>query len=181
MKQSEICRQLIMLAYDPEPNPDHITISIGDAMDLYAGLVLSESIPVATLEATCEELLDPPTDSPEISSGGGAMNSPSGAEAIIGRGAAEKREIYRKLLGYRSRHGLGCLKKISAGARGVSEDEIRMMLDGAKFDLAKWKKVGAAIDKLEAKENEQKASQRGAGDDADPSGNHDPVPVLDKE
>ncbi len=184
MKNSEICRQLIMLAYDADPDPDKISIGLGDAMDLYRDLVLDEQ-GVAIIAQIDGGPLPPSEEEPPIIPAESSKPEPNALQGfepvrvggISGRSAVEKRLIYRKLVDYRIRHGLGCLKALSDAARGVSVDEIRTMLDGGKLDLAKWKKVDAAIDKLEGKDNGKKNDQRGTSGDAGPAGADDSMPV----
>ncbi len=159
MRYSEICRQLIMLAYDP--NPRDVEVAMGDALSLYKMLLEVELLAMEPAEG---EKTEEPTTSdmeegkpePQMIEGFQSVE----AKSISGRGSSEKRRIYRMLLDYRARHGLGCLTEISIAANGVSVDEIRTMMEGGKFDMHKWQKVGAAIDRLEAMENGKEPSQR---------------------
>ena len=56
---------------------------------------------------------------------------------FTGRGCAEKREIHDRLLAYREANGIGCLAPLAAAAKGVSQEELRMMLGSAPVPLPK--------------------------------------------
>jgi len=68
---------------------------------------------------------------------------------FTGRGCAEKREIHDRLLAYREANGIGCLAPLAAAAKGVSQEDLRMMLGSAPMPLPKWTAVAAALDKIE--------------------------------
>ena len=72
---------------------------------------------------------------------------------FAGVGATEKREVFERLSDYRRNHGLGSLAVVAKATNGVvTEDEIRAMLAGDKYPLAKWKVVGTALDFVTKKE-----------------------------
>ena len=51
-----------------------------------------------------------------------------------GRGAAEKRAIYERLVAFRQRNGLGCFAELEKASKGkVTEAELRTMLDAAPY------------------------------------------------
>lgn len=76
-------------------------------------------------------------------------NAPGNEHVFVGKGAAEKREIHDRLLAYREANGIGCLAPLVAAAKGVSQEDLRMMLGSAPVSLAKWLAVGRALEKIE--------------------------------
>ena len=74
---------------------------------------------------------------------------PGNEHVFVGKGAAEKREIHDRLLAYREANGIGCLAPLAAAAKGVSQEDLRMMLGSAPVSLAKWLAVGRALEKIE--------------------------------
>ena len=76
-------------------------------------------------------------------------DAPANEHVFTGRGGAEKREIHSRLLAYREANGIGCLAPLAAAAKGVSQEDLRMMLGSAPMSLPKWLAVGKALDKIE--------------------------------
>lgn len=76
-------------------------------------------------------------------------DAPGNEHVFVGKGAAEKREIHDRLLAYREANGIGCLAPLAAAAKGVSQEDLRMMLGSAPVSLAKWLAVGRALEKIE--------------------------------
>ena len=139
MKDSEILRDLISLAFDT--NPADATVTLQDGLDLLVRTVCAEQKRLSARFA----LTAPPPATEEEPMRETSMNA-------CGRGAAEKREIYDRLTVYRAQHGLGCLAPVADATGGVvSEDELRAMLAGDRYPLAKWKVVGLALDFVEKK------------------------------
>lgn len=153
MKDSELLRDLISLAFDRDPAPTDITLR--QALDLFARTIAREhgtpctNVPLGGAAAKCPPL--------KTSGHGKQADTPSVAEtrdvlSAVGPGAAEKRAIYQRLSDFRASHGLGCLSVVAMAAnRVVTEDELRAMLDGEKYPLSRWKVVNAALDHIEKK------------------------------
>ena len=71
---------------------------------------------------------------------------PQGTVKFAGKGAAEKRRIYNRLLEWRCANGLGCLAQLAAPL-GVTDDYLRRaMLGSVTLDLNEWLRVDAALD-----------------------------------
>lgn len=71
--------------------------------------------------------------------------------SVKGPGAAEKRDIFEKLLHYKEKAGPGWamrIEKASGGAVG-SETVRSIVVDGVVVDIAAWRKIGKAIEKLQ--------------------------------
>ena len=69
---------------------------------------------------------------------------------VKGPGAAEKRDIFEKLLRYKEKTGpgwAGRIEKASGGAVG-SETIRSIVVDGVVVDIATWRKIGKAIDAM---------------------------------
>lgn len=152
MKQSEVCRQMIMMAFDPARA--EFSITLADAMDLYRDLIMGE-----TNTASIDEALSDAVSSPLDNLGSyldayedRCAYTGSVVDTIKGRGSYEKKAIYQRLIDYRSKHGLGSLKTIADASNGLSETELRLMINGQKYPLIRWQMVGDALDKLEEKE-----------------------------
>lgn len=148
MKKSEVCRQMIMMAFDPARA--EFSITLADAMDLYRDLIMGETN-TASIDEALSDAVSSPLDNLEPYTG-------SVVDTIKGRGSYEKKAIYQRLIDYRSKHGLGSLKTIADASNGVSETELRLMINGQKYPLIRWQMVGDALDKLEEKENESMES-----------------------
>lgn len=86
-----------------------------------------------------------PTDKAAVKAG----DTKKQEHVFTGRGSAEKREIHDRLLAYREANGIGCLAPLAAAAKGVSQEDLRMMLGSAPMPLPKWIAVGKALDKIE--------------------------------
>lgn len=73
---------------------------------------------------------------------------------VSGQAAQEKQAVLARLKAYRSAHGLGCLSRVTAKAgRPITVDLLRDMLVGAASpNIAQWRQLGRALDKLEAGE-----------------------------
>lgn len=142
MKKSEICRQMIMMAFDPARA--EFSITLADAMDLYRDLIMGETN-TASIDEALSDAVSSPLDNMEAYTG-------SVVDTIKGRGSYEKKAIYQRLIDYRSKHGLGSLKTVADASNGVSETELRLMINGQKYPLIRWQMVGDALDKLEEKE-----------------------------
>ena len=151
MKQSEICRQLIMMAFDPE-QADH-PITLGDAMDLYRDLIMRETPADGIDEALAAAVTSPLDEIEPYRSIFGLTSQLPATDNVIdtikGRGSYEKKEIYQRLIDYRSKHGLGSLKDVADASNGITETDLRLMMNGTKYPLIKWQMVGDALDKLE--------------------------------
>ena len=141
MKQSEICRQLIMMAFDPARAD--FSITLGDAMDLYRDLIMRET-PADGIDEALAAAVTSPLDDMEPFTG-------NVVDTIKGRGSYEKKEIYQRLIDYRSKHGLGSLKDVADASNGITETDLRLMMNGTKYPLIRWQMVGDALDKLEEK------------------------------
>lgn len=170
MKKSEILLSLMEAVYEgslPDDPP-----SLRECMSFYAELVQIErkcadkSISALFREAAIPEKKhaekEPEPESGEISTVQEAQEeqeepateyadeTASEPQGFHGKGSAEKRLIYDRLMDYRKTHGLGCFRKLADCTNGVMEAErIREMAYGAKATLTEWKVVGAAIDYLE--------------------------------
>lgn len=88
-------------------------------------------------------------DDASITASSETSNMPGNEHVFVGKGAAEKREIHDRLLAYREANGIGCLAPLAAAAKGVSQEDLRMMLGSAPVSLAKWLAVGRALEKIE--------------------------------
>lgn len=153
MKDSEILRDLISLAFDSDPADTAVTLM--DCLDLLTRTVVAEQQSTAMHHSAARP---PDCRSPAGSSAPPA--APPTPEAGVpgfvkagGRGVLEKRAILERLLSFRQRNGLGCLAQIINAANGaVTESELYAMLAAERFPLAKWRVVGAALDHIERKE-----------------------------
>ena len=167
MKDSEILRDLISLAFDS--NPADTNIALRDCLDLLGRTIVAENAGgCAEIVAKKHSLVTGQTpttsaagrvkaDTDDICGGEGYQGPEEPEEKptfnAVGVGAAEKREIYSRLSDYRSRNGLGCLAAVAKATNGVvTEAEIRAMLAGDKYPLAKWKIVGSALDYVDGEE-----------------------------
>ena len=167
MKDSEILSDLISLAFDS--NPKDTNISLRDCIDLLTRTIIAEKKNgYAEIVARQHTLFADQTPAPKAvmtsrpdtcaQSGNDEPGCTKEADTIptfkpAGIGAAEKREVFERLVAYRRQHGLGSLAAIAKAANGVvTEDEIRAMLAGDKYPLAKWKVVGSALDFVNGKE-----------------------------
>lgn len=145
MKDSEILRDLIRLAYDCDST---VEITLADCLDFYARVVASE----VRMEPA---LVTPgPRTQKRVAADRRPEPVEPGKPQIGGRGSTEKRAIYEKLKAYREKHGLGSYAPLAkASNRALSEDTIRDMATGeGTFPLSKWKVLEAAIDYCEGKE-----------------------------
>ena len=166
MKDSEILSDLISLAFDS--NPKDTSISLRDCIDLLTRTIIRESQGIGISEIVAKQHAlfadrapeHPAAVKPSIGPGapGSGEAEPNEADTAstfksVGIGAAEKREVFERLSDYRRNHGLGSLAVVAKATNGVmTEDEIRAMLAGDKYPLAKWKIVGSALDFVTKKE-----------------------------
>lgn len=79
------------------------------------------------------------------------------AAAIIGRGSAEKREIYERLLAFLTLRGAGTKRRLAeAGNGALTLEDVLDMAEARPTPLAKWRIVNKAMDWIEAQEAESK-------------------------
>lgn len=72
------------------------------------------------------------------------------ASAFSGAGSDVKKAAFARLKAFREKNGLGCYAKIAEAAAGqLSEAEIHEMLDATPYDIAKWRALASALDKLD--------------------------------
>lgn len=141
MKGSEILRALISAVFD---NGSTETVSLGDALRLYAELVTIEAngaaaaAPAQTTENTPRETnpADEPLDQIQ--------------EKFSGYGAREKRATAERLDAFRERHGAGSFRKIAETSNGeLTERDVADMTMRLKVPLPKWRMLAACLDELE--------------------------------
>ena len=120
---------------------------------LFAGEALCQNAaPLLTLNGRNEYKFDGDEGNAEdasITASSETSNVPGNEHVFVGKGAAEKRELHDRLLAYREANGIGCLAPLVAAAKGVSQEDLRMMLGSAPMPLPKWLAVGKALDKIE--------------------------------
>mgnify|MGYP003571258390 CR=1 FL=1 len=67
---------------------------------------------------------------------------------FAGRGCADKRRIFERLLRYKQERGLGALAEVAA-VSGMTQEAVRDMAGAGKHQMADWQAVDAALDLLE--------------------------------
>ena len=158
MKDSEILRDLISLAFDA--NPADTDISLRDCMDLLTRTVMSEQKISGLIETVAHQhalFADRKPEAPvtPTASQDAEKADQPGWVKVGGRGVFEKRAVYERLVAFRKRNGLGCFTRLEETAKGeVTATELYAMLNAEPFPIAKWKAVDAALDREERKEQE---------------------------
>ena len=126
MKASDVIKELIVRASDVEAS----------WLDLFADAIRAEL-----------------ADGAQPKSAGGAVCDATpgvGDPSPAGRGGAEKRAIFARLKAWRESHGLGCFRPIVTMSNGaVTEDELRAMLAGERYPIAKWRVVDEVLNAME--------------------------------
>lgn len=132
MKDSDILRQLISLAFDTDPDPTQLRLS--DCLDLLTRIVTSEQKQGRLTRAVTHQHAlfagadpEPPDTEP-------STPPPQEPPAVVeepgwvktgGRGSLEKKAVFDRLAAYRQSNGLGCFAKIVSAANGaVSEQDL---------------------------------------------------------
>lgn len=123
--------KLLLLSYIAEG------LSLMDAINALAEVM---DLPQPDKAEALEEVIvsDPRSDAP----------APTSSEA------EEKRAILQRLKEYRSAHGRGCLDAVAKATRSrgrINDNTLRMLLTGdTQLPIADWRKIGRALDRLEA-------------------------------
>lgn len=73
---------------------------------------------------------------------------------FVGKGAAEKRDVYNRLIAYKESHGPGCMVTLSKATGGkITDDRLRVMAGSGCVPLNYWLLLGKTLDKIEKEEN----------------------------
>lgn len=141
MLHSETARELISLAFDNNPADSRVTLA--DALDLFAMLVTAE----VRIEYGLKTAQTPaPTAEPEPSPVVETPPEPETTQTPPGRGGKFKAEVLQRLKAYRKANGLGSFAPLAKAANGaITEDEMRGMIMGDAYPLAKWKALDAVL------------------------------------
>lgn len=132
---------------------------------------LRTGVLVLPSEVTCEVMELPPLGGVEVISTGDkplvvelepqstqdeVFRAQDQPQSAFQDGAAEKRAILQRLQVYRNVNGRGCLAAVAKASRTrgkINDNTLRMILTGdTQFPIEDWRKIGRALDRLEAKE-----------------------------
>ncbi|MEG1404731.1 MAG: hypothetical protein RSC52_04415 [Oscillospiraceae bacterium] len=116
-------------------------------LDLYVSSLDTKSQPFAQQQNEIEKPIKPSNHFNED-----ASTKKQKSNAFSGAGSDVKKDAHKKLAAYRLKNGLGCFAAISKASGGMlSEAEIRGMFDAEPYEIAKWRALASALDKLEAR------------------------------
>lgn len=91
--------------------------------------------------------------SPKAASWGHIGKTGTRYEPVSPTEAEEKRAIQKRLMDYRTRHGVGCFTDVSRNVKDkeITPDILRQLVTGdISLPVAKWRKIGRGLEKLEA-------------------------------
>lgn len=93
-------------------------------------------------------------DDASITAPSETSNVPGNEHVFVGKGAAEKRDVYNRLIAYKESHGPGCMVTLSKATGGkITDDRLRVMAGSGCVPLNYWLLLGKTLDKIEKEEN----------------------------
>lgn len=127
MKASELMRNLICMAFDPESAEKPISLDV--ALRIYAEILHGER---EQAEQTPKE-----SEKPFI-------------ENFAGYGAREKRDTLKRLEAYIKETGAGAFRRIAEASHGdLTESDVSLINQRLKVNINKWRALAAALTELE--------------------------------